>query len=72
MRGKLWRRVPGGLAAAAAVADVAQGRSLGPDLAYLAELGAVTVTPGPDGGVWLTAAGLNFFEQVALGKTQLA
>jgi len=56
----------------AAVAAVAQGRSLAPDLAYLAELGAVAVTQGPEGGVRLTAAGLDFFEQVAMGKTQFA
>jgi uncharacterized protein len=55
-----------------AVAAVAQGRPLAPDLAYLAELGAIAVTQEPDGGVRLTAAGLDFFEQVALGKTQFA
>jgi succinate-acetate transporter protein len=56
----------------AAVAEAARGRSLAPDLAYLGELGAVIVTPGPDGGVRLTAAGLDFYEQVVLGKTQFA
>jgi uncharacterized protein len=57
---------------AAAVADVARGRALAPDLAYLAELEAIVVAPAKEGGVRLTAAGIDFYEQVALGKTQFA
>lgn len=52
-----------------AVADAARGRALAPDLSYLAELGAVVQS---EQGVRLSASGLDFFEQVALGKTQFA
>jgi succinate-acetate transporter protein len=46
-----------------AVAETARGRSLAPDLAYLGELGAVVTS---EDGVRLTAAGIDFYEQVAL------
>lgn len=52
-----------------AVAPAAAGRSLEPDLAYLAELGAVLRT---ESAVRLTAQGLDFFEQVVLGKSAFA
>lgn len=52
-----------------AVADVSRGRSLAPDLAYLAELGGIVQS---ESGVRLTAAGLDFYEQTVLGKTQFA
>ena len=51
------------------MADVSRGRSLAPDLAYLGELGGLLQT---ESGVRLTAAGLDFYEQVVLGKTQFA
>ncbi|MGV8041780.1 MAG: acetate uptake transporter family protein [Thermoanaerobaculaceae bacterium] len=52
-----------------ALTPVAAGRSLEPELAYLGELGAVLRT---DSGVRLTAQGLDFFEQVVLGKSSFA
>ncbi len=55
-----------------AVAREAAGRPLAPELAYLAEIGGVVVTPASEAaasaGVRLSAAGIDFFEQVALGK----
>ncbi|HNX50412.1 MAG TPA: hypothetical protein PLS53_18705 [Thermoanaerobaculaceae bacterium] len=52
-----------------AVADATRGRSLAPDLAYLGELGVIVQS---EEGVRLTAEGLDFYEQVTLGKTQFA
>jgi succinate-acetate transporter protein len=48
-------------------------RRLRAELAYLAERGAVALTgdPATDGCVRLTADGIDFWEQAALGKTQV-
>lgn len=53
--------------------EAAAGAALLPDLAYLEELGAVKVERGPDGevaGARLSAEGIDFYEQVVLGKRQ--
>ncbi|MBE3110890.1 MAG: hypothetical protein IMZ46_10335 [Acidobacteria bacterium] len=43
--------------------------TLAADLGYLAEIGAVRQT---DGGVRLTAQGIAFYEQIALGTSEFA
>jgi succinate-acetate transporter protein len=60
-----------------ALAESAAGRSILPDVQYLAELGGLVLTPRPGGpdapaGVRLSAAGIDFFEQVVLKKDQFA
>ncbi len=55
----------------------AQGRSVVPEVQYLAELGGLVLTPRPGepeapAAVRLSAAGIDFFEQVVLKKDQFA
>jgi succinate-acetate transporter protein len=59
----------------AQVAAKAGDRDLAPDLEYLAELGGVTLLrrqPEEIAAARLTAAGIDFYEQVVLGKQQFA
>ncbi len=55
----------------------ADGRSIVPDVQYLAELGGLVLTPRPGepeapAAVRLSAPGIDFFEQVVLKKDQFA
>ena len=55
----------------------ADGRSVVPEVQYLAELGGLVLTPRPGdpeapAAVRLSAAGIDFFEQVVLKKDQFA
>ncbi|MEW6335909.1 MAG: acetate uptake transporter family protein [Acidobacteriota bacterium] len=60
-----------------ALAAGAGGRPIGPELDYLAERGGLRIERPPDGGAGrggarLTAAGIDFWEQAALGKDSFA
>ena len=59
------------------LAETARGRSILPDVEYLAELGSLVVTPAATDSnrldaVRLSAAGIDFYEQVVLKKEQFA
>jgi len=63
-------------ALAGAVAPHSAGRPLAPEVAYLAEAGALVPVSGseasPAAGVRLSGAGIDYYERVALGKDQFA